>query len=169
MLKSKLEFTWTFSCSRIPLVRKPSTFKYNLSGKGKIKPFSTLGLKFRSYWDINSRSMLLYENHLAHRYGRSNTKCKREGKAGKGFSPSPPNLSVHATARYIRTVSPSHSFWQLVLFMCLSQHSSQSAAKKPASSFLFLSYRKGSVKLQNLAGGSKCRCLYCGFFYHGIA
>lgn len=118
-----------FSCSRIPLVRKLRTFKYNLSGKEKIKPFSTLGLKFRSYWDINSR-YIFYENNAARCYGRSNTKCKREGKAGKGFSPSSPNLSLHATARYIRTVSLSPSFWQLVLFICLSEHNSQSTGRK---------------------------------------
>lgn len=33
--------------------------------------------------------------------------------------------------------------------------------KKLISSFLFLSYREGSARLQNLAGGSKRRCLYC--------
>lgn len=88
--RGNLEFIWTFSCSRIPVVKKPSTCKDNLSEKGKIKLFSTLGLKFQSYWDINSRSVLLYEKNLAHQHGRSNTNCKREGKAGKGFSPSSP-------------------------------------------------------------------------------
>lgn len=86
--RGNLEFIWTFSCSRIPVVKKPSTCKDNLSEKGKIKLFSTLGLKFQSYWDIDSRSVLLYEKNSAHQHGRSNTNCKREGKAGKGFSSS---------------------------------------------------------------------------------
>lgn len=61
----------------------------------------------------------------------------REGKAGKGVFPSSPNLPVHATARYIWTVSLSPSFWQLMLFRCLSQHSSGSTAK---NSLPLLSY-----------------------------
>jgi len=48
--------------------------------------------------------MLLYENILAYYSERSNAWCTTEGKAGKGFSPSSPNLSVHATAQHIRTV-----------------------------------------------------------------
>lgn len=104
--RGNLEFIWTFSCSRIPVVKKPSTCKDNLSEKGKIKLFSTLGLKFQSYWDIDSRSVLLYEKNSAHQHGRSNTNCKREGKAGKGFSSSPTCLCSNSPGQKDRfTVS----------------------------------------------------------------
>lgn len=59
----------------------------------------------------------------------------------------------------IRTASLSPSFWQLVLFVSL--HTAAKAQKSPC--LLLPNLQNRSVKQQNSAGGSKCRCLYCFF------
>lgn len=95
--------------------------------------------------------------------GKGREKKRKEGKGRERLSSASPNQSVHAAALHLRTVSPSPSFWQPALFVPLSTQQLKywGGKKKLISSFLFLSYREGSARLQNLAGGSKRRCLYC--------
>lgn len=67
--------------------------------------------------------------------GEATLNAQEKARQRQGFSPSSPNLSVHAAAQYISTVSPSPSFWQLVLFVRLSQHSNKKHRKKPSLLF----------------------------------